>query len=166
MNDLNNVSIIGRLTRDAELKYTQGGYPVASFSIAVNRSRKDGEKFVDEASFFECSMFGKSAESLKQYMTKGKQIAVIGELRQERWESDGQSRSRVVIVANNVQLLGGKSEESAPAHTNGYGQRQTSGYQKKQGAPAQPELRAEPYPSKYEPMQPTLGGGFNEDIPF
>lgn len=133
MNDLNNVSIIGRLTRDAELKYTQSGYPVASFCIAVNRSRKDGDNYVDEASFFDCSMFGKSAESLKQYMTKGKQVAVIGELRQERWESDGQSRSKVVIVANNVQLLGGKSDESAPAHPNGYGHRQ-GGYQQKGGS--------------------------------
>jgi single-strand DNA-binding protein len=109
MADVNHVILIGRLTRDAALTYTAGGYAVCSFSIAVNRKRKNGDQFVDEASFFDINLYGKSAESLKQYLVKGKQIAVEGELRQDRWEQDGQQRSKVVIAANNIQLLGGNS---------------------------------------------------------
>ncbi len=112
MTDLNHVMLIGRLTRDAEIKYTQNGYAISNFSIAVNRRRKTGDQWVDEVSYFEISLFGKVAETLKQYLLKGKQIAVDGELRQDRWEQDGQSRSKVIVVANNVQLLGGNT--SAP----------------------------------------------------
>ena len=107
MTDLNHVTLIGRLTRDAELKYTQSGFAISNFSIAVNRRRKNGEQWVEEAHFFDITLYGKSAESLKQYLIKGKQIAVDGELRQDRWDQDGQQRSKVVIAANNVQLLGG-----------------------------------------------------------
>ena len=107
MADTNHVIIIGRLTRDIELKYTSGGMVIGNFSIAVNRRTKKGEQWVEEASFFDVSLFGKSAEGLAQYLTKGKQIAVEGELRQDRWQQDGQPRSKVYISAINVQLLGG-----------------------------------------------------------
>jgi single-strand DNA-binding protein len=105
--DLNMVILIGRLTRDAELKYTSGGMAVCKFDIAVNKRRKQGEQWVEEASFFPIVLWGKSGESLNQYLVKGKQVAVEGELHQNRWEQDGQARSRVEINANNVQLLGG-----------------------------------------------------------
>jgi len=107
MADVNHVIIIGRLTRDIVLKFTSGGIAIGSFSIAVNRRTKKGEQWVEEASFFDVSLFGKSAEGLAQYLTKGKQVAVEGELRQDRWQQDGQPRSKVTIAANNVQLLGG-----------------------------------------------------------
>ena len=107
MADVNHVIIIGRLTKDILLKYTSGGMAIGSFSIAVNRRTKKGEQWVEEASFFDVSLFGKSAEGLAQYLTKGKQVAVEGELRQDRWEQDGQPRSKVTIAASNVQLLGG-----------------------------------------------------------
>jgi single-strand DNA-binding protein len=100
--------IVGRLIRDAELKYTGGGTPVSKFSIAVNRRRKNGDTWEDEANFFDVVLWGHMAESLSQYLLKGKQIVTIGELRQERWEKDGQNRSRVEIAANSIQLLGGK----------------------------------------------------------
>ena len=118
MADVNHVILIGRLTRDAALTYTAGGYAVCSFSIAVNRRRKNGDQWVDEASFFDVSLFGKSAEGLAQYLTKGKQVAVEGELRQDRWQQDGQPRSKVVIAASNVQLLGG--EKKAGGQQSGY----------------------------------------------
>ena len=86
--DLNHVTLIGRLTRDAELKYTSAGFAISNFSIAVNRRRKNGDQWMEEASFFEINLYGKSAESLKQYLVKGKQVAVDGELRQDRWEQD------------------------------------------------------------------------------
>ena len=107
MADVNHVIIIGRLTKDILLKFTSGGMAIGSFSIAVNRRTKKGDQWVEEASFFDVSLFGKSAEGLAQYLTKGKQVAVEGELRQDRWEQDGQNRSKVYISANNVQLLGG-----------------------------------------------------------
>lgn len=106
-NDINHVILVGRLTRDSELRYTNSGLAIAKFSIAVNRRKRSGEQWEDEASFFDITYFGKAAEAVNQYLSKGKQIAVDGELRQNRWEQDGQSRSKVEVVANNVQLLSG-----------------------------------------------------------
>lgn len=107
MADVNHVILIGRLTRDASLTYTIGGQPVCKFGLAVNRRRKQGDQYVDEVSFVPVVLCGKQGESLNQFLVKGKQVAVEGELRQERWEQDGQHRSKVEIMANNVQLLGG-----------------------------------------------------------
>ncbi len=107
--DINQIVIVGRLTRDAELKTTQTGFSVGSMSIAVNRTRKQGDQWVSEANFFDVSLMGRQAEALMPYLKKGKQIAINGELRQNRWQQDGQNRSRVDIVASNVQLLGGNS---------------------------------------------------------
>jgi single-strand DNA-binding protein len=107
MADLNHVVLIGRLTRDAELKYTANGQAVCKFSIAVNRRRKSGDQWVDEANFFDIVLWGRQGEALNQYLVKGKLVGVDGELRQDRWEQDGQNRSKVEVVANNLQLLGG-----------------------------------------------------------
>lgn len=109
MADVNHVILIGRMTRDAELKYTSGGMAVCKFAIAVNKRRKQGEQWVDEANFFDIVLWGRSGETLNQYLVKGKQVAVEGELHQNRWEQDGQSRSKIEINANNVQLLGGNT---------------------------------------------------------
>ena len=118
MNDMNIVAINGRLTKDAELKYTSGGMAIATFSLASNRSVKKGDKWEDEANFFECTMFGKSAEAVKQYLTKGQQVSISGELRQERWEKDGQKQSRVTIIVNHLQLVGGnQTHEERPQST-------------------------------------------------
>ena len=117
MTDLNHVVIIGRLTRDLgtderSFGYVANGQARANVSIAVNRSKKSGEEWVDEVSYFDVTIWGKTAENLKPYLTKGKQIAVDGYLKQDRWEKDGQIMSRVSIVANNVQLLGGNDNNS------------------------------------------------------
>jgi single-strand DNA-binding protein len=107
MMDLNHVSLIGRLTRDAEYKVLPSGQAVCNFSIAVNRRRKNGDSWEDEANYFDIVLWGKQADSLNRYLVKGKQIGIDGELRQDRWQQDGQNRSKVVISAINVQLLGG-----------------------------------------------------------
>ena len=118
MNDMNIVAINGRLTKDAELKYTSGGMAIATLSLASNRSVKKNDKWEDEANFFECTMFGKSAEAVKQYLTKGQQVSISGELRQERWEKDGQKQSRVTIIVNHLQLVGGnQTHEERPQST-------------------------------------------------
>jgi len=107
MADINHVVLVGRLTRDAELKYTTSGQAVCKFSIAVNRARKNGEQWEDEANFFDIVLWGKRGEALNQHLLKGKSVGVEGELRQDRWQQDGQNRSRVEIVASNIQFLGG-----------------------------------------------------------
>lgn len=106
MSDHNVVSLVGRLTRDAELKYTQAGAPVAEFSVASNYRRKTGEEWKDEVNFVDVTMFGKGSEAIHKYLVKGKQVAILAELRQDRWEKDGQKRSRVYLIAHDVQLLG------------------------------------------------------------
>lgn len=177
MTDLNHVTLIGRLTRDAELKYTQNGFAISNFSIAVNRRRKNGEQWVEEAHFFDITLYGKSAESLKQYLIKGKQIAVDGELRQDRWEQDGQQRSKVVIAANNVQLLGGGSSSNSGSYAGGTSSFQTYGQPPSGQAYGQPSGNrssydrggsTQDYQSKND--APYDGGydnsDFPEDIPF
>ena len=138
MADLNHVVLIGRLTRDAELKYTSGGAAVCKFSIAINRRKKNGEEWTEEAHFFDIVAWGRQGEVLNQYLVKGKQVAIDGELRQNRWEQDGQSRSKVEIVANTIQLLGSSSNAAASPQdrTEGQGSYQRanapSGYQTRQ----------------------------------
>jgi len=107
--EINHVTLIGRLTRDAELKYTSSGQAVCKFSIAVNRRKKNGDQWEDEANFFDIVVWGKQAESLSPYLLKSKMVGVDGELRQDRWQQDGQNRSKVEIIANYVQLLGGNN---------------------------------------------------------
>ena len=86
MSDINRVTIVGRLTRDAEQSYTQSGYSLLKFGIAVNRRRKKGNEWVDEANFFDVVSFGRQGEAIANYMKKGRQIAIEGYLRQDRWE--------------------------------------------------------------------------------
>ncbi|MCL2374752.1 MAG: single-stranded DNA-binding protein [Treponema sp.] len=107
--DINNVVLFGRLTRDAELKYTVSGQAVCKFSIAVNRVKKNGDQWEEEANFFDIVLWGKRGEALNQYLLKGKSVGIQGELRQDRWQQDGQNRSKVEIIANNIQLVGGIS---------------------------------------------------------
>lgn len=124
--DLNTVTIVGRLTREAEIRYSQAGGALVRFSIAVNRRKRTAEgNWEDEANFFDCVYFGKSAESVNQYLEKGRQVAIQGELRQSRWEQDGQNRSRVEIWVNNLQLLSSSQRQSSGGEE-GYGAYQRS----------------------------------------
>jgi single-strand DNA-binding protein len=106
--DINKVVLVGRLVRDVEVKYTQANKAVARFTLAVNRSVKRGDRWENEASFFDMVMWGN--EGLHRYLLKGKQVAVEGELNQNRWEQDGQNRSKVEIIVGNIQLLGGAKD--------------------------------------------------------
>ncbi len=154
MADVNHVILIGRLTRDAELKYTAGGQAVCKFSLAVNRRRKNGDQWVEEANFFDVVLWGRSGEAINQYLLKGKQVAVEGELRQDRWEQDGQNRSKVEIQANNVQLLGGGSGGQGGANA-------------QPGAYAPRDRAAGPAPKSVAPSSGESGDdGFTDDIPF
>ena len=111
MKDINTVVLTGRITKDPELKYTSGGTAIMSFSLAVNYSKKQGEQWVDEVSFFDCNYFGKAAEAVMQYMVKGQMVAIEGELRQERWEKDGQKHDKIRINIQNLRIIdGGKAQ--------------------------------------------------------
>lgn len=129
--DLNNYSVIGRMTRDLDERafaYTPNGKARLNISIAVNDGYGDNQY----TSYFDVVVWGKTAENIKPYLGKGKQICINGRLRQDRWESNGQKNSRVVIVAETVQLLGGRdngagsggnyqqpAQQQAPAYNNG-----------------------------------------------
>jgi single-strand DNA-binding protein len=104
--DLNQVMVVGRLVRDAEIKTLPNGTEVAELSIANNWSWKKGDQWVDEVSYFDVTKF--NPRGLGRYLTKGTQIAVNGEIQQQRWEKDGKSHSRVKIMARQIQLLGSK----------------------------------------------------------
>jgi len=110
MASLNSVSLVGRLTKDMELSYSQGGKAYGKFSLAVD----DGWGENKHTSFFDVTIFGKTAEALKAYLKKGKQIGLTGSLKQERWESEGSNRSKVVINGRDVMLIGDKSATSEP----------------------------------------------------
>lgn len=121
-HDINHVILVGRLTRDVagkDFAYLPSGVACATASIAVNRSRKSGESWVDEVSYFDITIWGKTAESLRPYLLKGKLIGVQGSLRQDRWEKDGQRFSRIHVVAENVQLLGGNPGASSAGSSSG-----------------------------------------------
>lgn len=116
MSDVNHVILIGRLTRDAELKYTSGGSAVCKFALAIGKKYKKDDQYVEETSFFDVTLWGKLGESINQYLTKGKQVAVEGELKQERWDdAEGKAHSKVCVTASNVMLLGGG--QAGTAHT-------------------------------------------------
>ena len=107
MRDINTVTLTGRTTRDAELKYTPSGMAICNASIATNRSVKKGDDWQDEPSFFDVVIFGRMGETLSNMLTKGTACTIEGELRQERWQnSEGQNRSKVVVIANNLRLHG------------------------------------------------------------
>jgi len=169
MEDVNYVIIIGRLTRDAELKYTNSGLAVSSFALAVNRRKRSGENWEDEVSFFDLALFGKRAESLNQYLTKGQQVAVEGTLSQDRWEQDGNKRSKVKIIANNIQLLGGRGQGGGQ----GSGMQQGGGFQQggmQQGgnynsAPQGGNNAPQGGGEKFQPDN-NYSADFEDDIPF
>ena len=167
MQDLNHVVLIGRLTQDLgaderSFGYVGNGQARANVSIAVNRSKKNGDQWVDEVSYFNVTIWGKTAENLKPYLTKGKQICVEGHLKQDRWEKDGQKQSRVSIVADQVQLLGGNNGQQNEAPSS-YAQQ----YQNQQNGMTQVQYMAgQPVQTRQaQPIEPH-NDGFQEDLDF
>ena len=139
MASFNSVTLMGNLTRDPELRYIPSGAPVCTFDLAFNRTytTQDGQK-KDEVCFMTVVVWGKQAESSGQYLAKGRQALVEGHLQQRSWETpEGQKRTKVEVVAERVQFLGG----------NGSGARA--------GAGAAPEGAGAP-----------VGGGEADDLPF
>jgi len=136
MADFNKVILVGRLTRDPELRYVSGGTAVCEISLALGRKWKgtDGQ-MRDETSFVDVVIWGKQGENVNQYMKKGSQLLVEGRLNQERWEdrTTGQKRSKVNVVADRTQFLDSKPKDgqSPPQQ------------QQQQAPPTQPHIPAE-----------------------
>lgn len=108
--DTNTVVLCGRLVASMGLLRTQSGYPIGSFTIAVNRGKKNkNDQWEDKASYIDCSIFGNTAQNLSPYLVKGKQVCVQGYLEQDSWEKEGQKFSRIRVVVTNLQLIGGSS---------------------------------------------------------
>ena len=159
MADINHVVLVGRLTRDAEIKYTASGQAVCKFSVAVNRRRKNGDQWEDEANYFDVVLWGRQGEALNQYLLKGKSVGVEGELRQDRWQQDGQNRSKVEIVANNIQLLGGNPGSQGGGQGSGNQGSGSQGFSNNRGENAATENSAQGNASSQDDH-------FTDDIPF
>lgn len=139
---INHVSIAGNLTRDPELRATQGGTAVLSFGIAVNDRRKNASgQWEDVPNFFECVTFGNRATALSDILAKGMKIAVAGKLHYSSWEKDGQKHSKVDIIAQEIELMQNRKPQQQ----------------------AQPEPQLNARQAHAEAPQPEL---YDEDLPF
>lgn len=115
---INKVVITGNLTRDVEVRTTQSGTIVATIGVAVNDRVKNASsgEWEEYANYFNCVLFGKRAQSLQQYLTKGTKVAVDGKLRWSSWEKEGQKHNKIEILVDNLELLrsGNKNSDSQP----------------------------------------------------
>jgi len=121
MSGFNKCILLGRLTRNPEVRFTPSNTPVASFGLAVSRRFKQGDDLKEEVTFVDIVVFGKQAEHCGQYLTKGSGVIVEGRLQQRRWETeDGQKRSKHEIVVQTVTFMPKTSKpatgEGSPGH--------------------------------------------------
>jgi len=108
MNDINNMNLTGKLTRDIEVTYTKNGAEIGKVGLAVNRSRKQGEEWIEEVSFFDLTLFS-NAGKIADKIHKGEGVIVTGSLRQDRWDSpDKGKQSKVYVVVDQIRPLRGK----------------------------------------------------------
>jgi single-strand DNA-binding protein len=140
MPSFNSVVLMGHLARDPELRYTPQGSAVCDFAIGMNRrfKKKDSDEMVEEVTFVEITAWNRTAETCAEYLKKGRLVLVCGFLKQDRWEDteSGAKRSKVKVVAQEVQFIGKGSQDDA-------------------SAPAPEEEPAHPAPA---PVKPANGG--------
>ncbi len=149
---INRVAISGNLTRDPELRQTAGGMAILGFSVAVNDRRKNQqtEQWEDYPNYIDCSMFGTRAEKIAPYLSKGTKVAIAGKLRWSQWERDGQMRSKVEVIVDEIEFMSQRQQGhlgSEPVYA--------------AAAPAQPMQQ------QFGGMpQPVAASIYDEDIPF
>jgi single-strand DNA-binding protein len=116
MASYNRVVLVGNLTRDPEFKTLKSGTALADFGLAVNDRVKTGDVWHDEATFVDCTAFGRTAEICQEFLRSGSQILVEGRLKLEQWEKDGQKRSKLKVICEQMKMLGKREggEEQAP----------------------------------------------------
>jgi len=112
----NQVILMGNLTRDPELRQTPNGQNVVSFSLALNRSYKDASgEWQEVTDYVDCVAWAALAERVAQYLSKGRRAMVVGRLQSRNWEQDGQKRSKVEVLANDVTFLDSRGSGEAAA---------------------------------------------------
>jgi single-strand DNA-binding protein len=124
--DLNTVGLVGRLTRDPELRYTAAGEAVCGLRLAVSTRARSGEEWEDRPNFFDVSIWGRNGEAAAEHLAKGRRIGIAGRLTWREWRADdGSRREAVQIVASSVQYLDPPREDNAEREpvgaTNGKG---------------------------------------------
>ena len=178
---INVVAISGNCTRDASLRSTQGGTAVLTFGVAVNERRKNPQtdEWENVPQFVDCTLFGNRATALQQYLTKGTKVAVYGKLRYSSWDDNGQKRSKLEVIAEEVEFLspreGGQQVPQQQQYVSPQQYQQLAqqsyaapapqpAYQAPQQQYQQPQQRyAQPSFSSPQPTQPEL---YDESIPF
>lgn len=178
---INRVIISGNLTRDPELRSTAGGVNVLGFGVAVNDRRKNQQtgEWEDYPNFIDCTMFGARAESLSRFLSKGTKVAIEGKLRWSQWERDGQKRSKIEVIVDELEFMssrndgghsmGAGSSYGAPAMNgnSGYGASGNGGYGAPSmggyGAPASGGYGA---PAMGAPVVDASSSIYDDDIPF
>jgi single-strand DNA-binding protein len=158
-SNVNVVVITGNLTKDPELRSTNGGMSVCEMRVAVNSRRKDQSgQWVDKPNYFDVVVFGAQGENCANYLSRGRPLAVEGRLDWREWEAkDGGKRQAVQIIANSVQFLGSRDGGGAP-NGNGGGQQQ----QPQQSYNRPPS----DVPADESDFGPVSTGGQEDDIPF
>lgn len=162
---INRVNISGNLTRDPELKQTQGGTAILSFGVAVNDRRRNPQtgEWEDVPNFVDCVVFGNRAEPLSRFLSKGSKVAIEGKLRYSSWERDGQKRSKLEVVVDEVEFLSSRSQQGGGQ---GYEPRNNGAYMSSPSPSyAAPAPAVNPQPQR--PVQtPPQADVYDEDIPF
>ena len=153
---INRVIISGNLTRDPELRATASGLPVLGFGVAVNDRRRNQQtgEWEDYPNFIDCTMFGARAESLSRYLFKGTKVAIEGKLRWSQWERDGQKRSKIEVIVDELEFMSSRNDNNGG---NGAGFSAPS-----YSAPSYSETPATPS----SPVIDTSSSIYDEDIPF
>ena len=114
---INRVNISGNLTRDPEMRGTTGGTSVLSFGVAVNDRRRNQQtgEWEDYPNFVDCVMFGTRAEAISRYLSKGTKVAIEGKLRYSSWERDGQRRSKLEVIVDEIEFISRGQQQADPA---------------------------------------------------
>jgi len=116
---INKAIISGNLTREPELRSTASGMSVLGFGVAVNDRQKNKQtgEWEDYPNFIDCTMFGKRAESLSQWLHKGAKVCIEGKLRWSQWERDGQKRSKVEVIVDEVEFMSARENSNTQEYT-------------------------------------------------
>jgi single-strand DNA-binding protein len=110
MASLNRVLLMGNLTRDVEVKYTANNNAVANIGLAVNRRYRSGDEYKEETTFIDCEAWGKTAETMGKYLSKGRPVFIEGRLKLDEWQDrDGNRRTKLVTVVENFQFIDSRS---------------------------------------------------------
>ena len=111
MSSYNRVVLVGNVTRPIELKYLQAGTAVTEIGLAVNDRVKKGNEWVDETTFVDVTLWGRTAEIAAEFLSKGSSVLIEGRLKLDSWEKDGKKQYKLRVVGEQMRMLGGKGEK-------------------------------------------------------